>query len=676
MRYTFLIFIFLFVGCLLIKGQTSYDTLTISKEIDEVVVVQQRSARFIETTGSQLVVNMSEIASIPKFLGTSDPLRYIQSLPGVQTNNETTVGIYIQGCDDYQTLTSINKAPIYYPNHLLGLYSTFISPHFTTMTMEQSEHDGTMENRVGGLVDMTTHHCQPSRFKMEGNIGLVNSDLTLAIPCGKQSALWLSGRASYINMLYGKWLSMDGMDIRYGFQDGNITYSIHPNERDEILFSGFYSRDKIGVAVSEAVNVGVLWYNAMGQIMWKRQLSDGDFCSTMSYSGFENTIAVKSPFADVSTLAGWASLDWKNRWNKQLGDHFKLQTAVDYAHYFYQPLGFQQSGIADMDSTFFYPMSHADELSAGVDWTHYVCSWFDYSVGLHGSIYHKDKFYGSLDPRLSFRFQPAENHEISLHIGTYSQYFHKAGLTGGGLPTDFFMAADSLFKPEHAIATNLRYTVSFLNGQLLLQTEAYFKQLYGVVESTGNILQLVNHGFQYEDCLIVGAGRNYGLNVLLQRTRGVVTGYISYSLGWARRKLPALDGIEEYIYAASHERRHDLNIVLNARFAKRWNIGAQFVLASGLPYTKAEEAYMLNGQMICRYSTFNGAHMGLYNRLDLSCSCDIIKKNGHELGINISLYNVYCYKNQQFVVYRENLQPIYGTMMSTIIPSLSIYGKF
>lgn len=666
----------LFIGCLLSQGQTSYDTITISKEIEEVVIVQQRSSRFVETAGSQLVVNMAEIASMPKFLGTSDPIRYIQSLPGVQTNNETTAGIYVQGCDDYQTLTSINGAPIYYPNHLLGLYSTFIAPHFTTMTLEQAEHSGTMENRVGGLVNMTTHHRQPSRFQMEGNIGLVNSDMTLAIPCGKKSALWLSGRASYINMLYGKWLSMDGMDIRYGFGDGNITYAIHPNEKDEILFSGFYSRDKMGITVSEAAKVGVVWYNAMGQVAWNRQLADGDFRSTMSYSGFENNIVVKSPLADVQTLAGWASLDWKNRWTKQFSDHYLLQTAIDYAHYFYTPLGFEQSGITSMDSTFLYPMSHADEVSVGADWTHYVCHWFDYSIGIHGSFYHRDKCYGAVDPRLTFRFQPAENHEISLHAGTYTQYFHKAGLTGGGLPTDFFMAADSLFAPERAIATNLRYTASFLNGQLFLQAEAYFKQLYGIVESTGNILQLVNHGFQYEDCLIRGDGRNYGLNLLLQRTRGIVTGYVSYSLSWARRKLPTLDGIDEYIYAASHERRHDLNIVLNAQFAKRWNIGAQFVLASGLPYTKAEEAYMLNGQMICRYSTFNGAHMGLYNRLDLSCSCDIIKKKNHELGINISLYNVYCHKNQQFVVYRENLRPIQGTTLSTIIPSVSIYGKF
>ena len=166
------------------------------------------------------------------------------------------------------------------------------------------------------------------------------------------------------------------------------------------------------------------------------------------------------------------------------------------------------------------------------------------------------------------------------------------------------------------------------------------------------------------------------MNLMLQKNSGVLTGYITYSLGWAKRKLPALDGSNKYIYAASHERRHDLNIVLNARFAKRWTVGSQFVLASGLPYTLAYEAYMLNGNMICRYSVFNGAHMPLYNRLDLSCSCDIIKTSEHELGINLSLYNVYCHKNAQFVVYRENLRPIIGSSLSIIIPSISIYGRF
>jgi hypothetical protein len=534
-----------------------------------------------------------------------------------------------------------------------------------------------MENRIGGLVNVETHHLQPQRFSLQGNIGIVNSDATLTIPCGKKSALWLSGRASYINLLYSKWLQVDGIGLGYNFWDTNLTYAIHPTEKDEIVLTGFFSRDNISVADSANFGVGVHWYNAVGSAYWNRRLKAGNWRTSISYSGFDNRISVDASAADVETKAGWASLDIKNRLSKSLRDDLMLNASADYTHYFYLPLQFTSQGsIGILEIPKAKPMQYGEEASLGADLRHTVNHYFAYHAGLHASIYHNDQTYFGIDPRITFQFTPAENHEITLHGGCYTQYFHKAGLTGGGLPTDFFLLADSTLKPERAIGTSLRYSASFLNKRWTIQAEGYFKQIYGVVESLGNIIQLINQGFDYEKYLITGDGRNYGMNLMLQKNSGILTGYVSYSLGWARRKLPALDGRNDYIYAASHERRHDLNIVLNARFAKRWTVGGQFVLASGLPYTKAEEAYMLNGNMICRYSTFNGAHMPLYNRLDLSCSCDIIKTPEHELGINLSLYNVYCYKNAQFVVYRENLKPIYGTSLSIIIPSISIYGKF
>ena len=672
-----IILLILLVGHLSLKGQVTSDSVTINKRLDEVTVLQQKTQSIVELRGNKMVVEMSAISQMPKFLGTSDPVRYLQSLAGISTNNETSAGIYIQGCDDYQTLTTINGAPVYYPNHLLGLYSTFISPHFSTMTVEQTEHRGTMENRIGGLVNVETHHLQPQRFGLEGNLGLVNSDATLTIPCGKKSALWLSGRASYINLLYGKWLRIEDIDLGYNFWDANLTYAIHPTEKDEIVLTGFFCRDKITVNDSSTFGVGIRWYNAVGSIYWNRRLKAGNWRTSISYSGFDNRISVDAVVADVQTQALWASLDIKNRLSKRLRDDLFFNASADYTHYFYLPLQFTAHGsIGVLDLPIAKPLQYGEEASLGADLRHDVNHYFSYNAGLHASVYHNDQTYFGLDPRISFQFTPAEDHEITLHGGCYTQYFHKAALTGGGLPSDFFFLADSTLSPERAISTSLRYSASFLKKKWTLQVEGYFKQIYGVVESLGNIVQLINQGFDYEKYLIKGDGRNYGMNFMLQKNSGVLTGYITYSLGWAKRKLPALDGSNKYIYAASHERRHDLNIVLNARFAKRWTVGSQFVLASGLPYTLAYEAYMLNGNMICRYSVFNGAHMPLYNRLDLSCSCDIIKTSEHELGINLSLYNVYCHKNAQFVVYRDNLKPIVGSSLSTIIPSISIYGKF
>lgn len=674
-----LIVILLFCSSLSLFGQTVADSSgTVRRELDEIEVVQQRSVSFVEQTPERLVVNMSDVQSMPKFLGTSDPVRYIESLPSVQTNNESSAGIHIQGCDDYQSLVSINNVPVYYPNHLMGLYSTFIAPHFRSMTLETTAHNGLMDNRIGGWVDFRTPPFVPRRFGFEGNIGIVNSDLTFDIPIGTKHALWISARSSYINWLYGKFLKVSDYSIRYHFMDFNLTYLGQLTDRDKLSVTGFYNRDNLRVFNDASVSLRFPWQNIVGAASWEHTLDKGKWQTTAYYSSFDNALDASLDSARVLTSERFASAGLKNRFDYRVRDNMTVAASLDYTHYINLPLDYSLRGIATFDTDGEkYATEHADELSLGANWRHEVCPWFVYDAGLHLSGYlHDGQLFGGIDPRVTFRFIPHPDHVIALHYGRYHQYFHKSGLTGGGLPTDFFFQASDKFRPEEAHALSLKYIASFLQNRYLLSAEVYFKQIYNIAESTGSILQLLNKRFSFDDYIVTGNGRNYGLNLMFQRTRGIVTGYVSYSLGWARRSLPGLEGFTDYRYAASSERRHDLKIVLNSRFAKRWNVSAMFVLATGLPYTKAEEAYVLNGQLICRYSGYNGAHMPLYHRLDLSCSCDIIKTPEHELGINLSLYNTYAHKNAQFVLYDTSLKPSYGTTLSTIIPSISIYGKF
>ncbi|MBD5397035.1 hypothetical protein HDR62_02685, partial [bacterium] len=116
------ILLFLTVGTHLYP-QTGADSLffILPQNLKEVSISGHRIKSLVENEGTQMRINIQEISKLPRFMGQSDPLRYLHTIAGVQTNNEATAGIYIQGCDDSQTLLSINGAPIYYPNHLLGL---------------------------------------------------------------------------------------------------------------------------------------------------------------------------------------------------------------------------------------------------------------------------------------------------------------------------------------------------------------------------------------------------------------------------------------------------------------------------------------------------------------------------------------------------------------------------
>ena len=667
-----LIVLLLFGGSLSVCGQTAADTITISKSLDEVEIIQNRAATFVERDGSQMVVAADELKEMPKFLGTSDPIRYMQSLAGIQTNNETSTGLHIQGCEDYQTLVSINAAPIYYPNHPLGLFSTFIAPHFESITIEQAEHSGTMGNRIGGRVDFETQHNQPKRFSMEGNLGLISADLSMAIPCSKKHSLFLSARTSYINWLYGKLLKIrEDYALRYHFMDYNLTYAGQLTDKDELVISGFYSRDKINLNMD--IDIGaelpISWQNITGSAYWNHRDNWGNWRTSVYYSSFDNAIQVASGLADVQTDALFSSVGIKNKVDLPLTDAITFSASADYEHYIVRPLFFRLKGINTFESeTEPRHYEHADEAGVGANIRHDVRPWFAYEIGFYASLYaHQSKTYLALDPRATLHFYPAEHHELALHYGMYHQNFHKAGLVSGGMPMDFMMLATENFQPEWSHSVNLRYTADFLNKQYNISAELYFKQMYNTLESTGNVLQLLNQPFSYDVYMKRSDGRNWGLNVMFQRSRGIVTGYISYTLGWALRRMPDLEGIQEYVYPASHERRHDLKIVLNSQFAKRWHIGAMFVLASGIPYTKPEEVYVFNGDLFFRYGRHNGANVPLYHRLDISASCDIIKKNEHELGINVSIYNVYAHKNVQFMMYTPQI---------SIVPSISIYGKF
>ena len=668
-------------GSLSLFGQTAADSsITIVKQLEDVEVVQQRSRSSVVHSAERLTVDATQIQHMPKFLGTADPIRYLQSLAGVQTNNETTTGVHVHGCDDYQTLVSINDAPVFYPNHLLGLYSTFISPHFHTIEMEQAEHRATVANRVGGWVDFHTFADQPKRFSFEGNIGLVNSDITFIIPMGGKHALWISARSSYINWLYGKFLKMENYNIRYHFMDFNLTYAGQLSRRDRLVITGFYNRDKMRLFSDDSkTDITFPWQNIVGSAYWNHRLDEGNWRTTVYYSHFDNALDVAADSMTVKTNEHFAVTGMKNRFDYDLPHDISLSVGVEYEHYFSRPLAFVMKGSEMFNTESEQPqLAHADEVSAAIDMRHEVCPWFAYNSGVRfsGFINPGQRFQWGVDPRVALHFRPAKDHDISVHYGIYHQYFHKTGLTGGGLPTDFFFLASDKFKPEMAHSVSLKYVCSFYHKQYSVSAEMYFKQIYNIAESTGNVLQVLNKQFSYDDYIVTGDGRNYGLNVMFLRNSGIVTGYVSYTLGWARRKLPGLEGFTDYRYAASSERRHDLKVVINSHFAKRWHISGMFVLATGLPYTRAEEAYMLNGQLVCRYSTFNGAHLPLYHRLDISCSCDIIKTPEHELGVNLSIYNVYAHKNAQFMMYRDDLKPIYGQMLPSFIPSISIYGKF
>ena len=674
---------FLFVILLFVISGGSYadtipaDTFPMQQaELDEIIIVEKKHIPLMRDSNSMLTIDIKGLDVLPRFLGTVNPMRYLQTLSGVQTNSETTAGIYIQGCDDYHTILSINGAPIYYPNHLLGLFSPFISAHFQSMNVEKSAHSAIFPNRLGGGVELVPNTNFERTIGVDGNIGLIGAEITVPMSIGKKSDLFLSARLSYIELLYSNLLNFGGYQSNYDFQDFNATYSYRPTDSDELTLSAYYGMDRLDVNDSiSTIDIGVRWSNLATSLSWQHQFGNASWRTQAHFSGFKNFVDVNELLMRVNASSALASAGVKSDVEVDIRSDLKLVSGLEYNLFFNNPLSFLSDGVSPSNDSVL-GLKHLNEISLFVDYKHFVSKYFHYAFGLRPSLWLSadGQRFAAISPRLSLDFPLHRFHSIKLHGGVYFQALHKAGLSDGGLPTDFFFLSDRFNVPESAHSLSLAYNGEFINRAYSLSVELYFKQLHNVVESTSNILEMLNTGFDYQSGLLVGKGRNYGLNLMFCKNKGYLKGYVSYTLGWAMRNFDSLaDG---YVIRARHDRRHNLVVVLNSQLSKRWSVGAMFVLASGAPYTEPQMAYLLNGRVMYEFGVHNGASMPLYHRLDLSANYSIIKSQHRELGLNLSLYNVYAHKNVQFVLPTSEFSMREVSFFATIIPSLSFFFSF
>ena len=642
--------------------------------LDEIIVEENPERNILSSQGNALKFDMQGIKNLPNFLGTADPIKYLQTLPGINTNNELQSGLHIHGCDDYHNIVTINGAPIYYPNHLLGLFSPFIPEHFTSIDVEKSNHSGDFTNRIGGNVSLHTKYKDLKKWNISANIGLIGVDATVGVPLAKNHNLFISARASLISLIYSKLLSFQNLDFKYDFQDYNLTYSFN-GKNDEVVLSGYYGRDVLKLDEGTILLAGKInWSNLTSSIKWRHYFENGDLNTVVHFSGFTNKINAGAMNSAVASDANIASYGVNSVYSAPINDKLFYKVGLEYQHLFNKPMKVDISGLQG-EGTYQY-LHNADETSIFTTLSHQVVNWFSYNISLRGSWFaNKSDHFGALDPRLSLIFKIQNSHIIKLHYGRYHQYIHKAGLIEGGLPTDFFFLSDNKYKPEESHSASISWKYNIANGKYSVSTEVYFKQLYNLIDAKTNIVDLISKGFDYTQDIVTGNGRNYGLDIMLSKQTGIITGYISYSLGRALRMYPEL-GIYEYTCPSDYERIHDLNLVLNARINKNWNVGCSFVLCSGTPYTRPEHAYILNGTTVCEYGPLNGSNLPLYHRLDLSAGYWIINKNNQELSINLSIYNVYAHKNVQFMFLSDDLYLAKGSLLGTIIPSINIFLKF
>ena len=638
--------------------------------LDSTTLVLHRHASAVKRVSSQVAeIDLSMIQTLPQILGNTDPVNFIKNLPGVQTGSEYDSGIHIQGCDNAHNDISLAGVPIYGVNHLFGLFSTFNPAHFTHMSFSKSS-DG---NRLGGSLRMELPDTLNREHFGDLSVGIMSAQGTLGSKLGKNSHLRLSARQSYMNLLYKRWLKIEHNPIKYGFGDYNLSWQYRLTDKDRIWVEGYFGQDQTTVAEYKfGVNIDMHWGNFVGAVHWKRDGDEMDQHHILFSSGyfFDGHMAQNESALSMDSYI-WTSgykgtVNWRNfHWGADVNLYKILpQCPTPTGDYYILSQTPEKQTALETVLKAGYSRTFAEQwnVKADIRSTYYVSPEMQYDL--------------ACSPAVAVSYNAWHLGKVTASYGWNHQYLFQAGVTNIGLPVEFWFAAGKHSLPQSAQSADLSYDVNLFHGAVALSAGAYYKRLYNQIEYKGDIFDFFNANYDLDKLLLKGDGWNYGLNLMVHKQTGNLTGWVSYSLGRSLRRFDNKD--YSGIYPANHERVHEMNAVCSYQ-KDRWNFSSTMVYASGVPFTPPEYYYVSAGQIMTKPAEHNSSRMRPYIRMDASATYTIAKTDSQESGVNFSLYNVMGRKNDVMYRLRYNDGKYSYDRLGFFlrwVPSISYYHKF
>jgi ferric enterobactin receptor len=281
------------------------------------------------------------------------------------------------------------------------------------------------------------------------------------------------------------------------------------------------------------------------------------------------------------------------------------------------------------------------------------------TIGGRGVHYDKtSKLY--LEPRASLMYSLSERVKLKGAWGHYHQFVNRISnenvLEGG---RDFWLLADEEMTPnfaEHYIGG-----ASYETDDFLFDVEGYYKDLDDLLEYTRRVQYVFRNGRREEvgRGFFQGQGSAKGIDVLLQKKRGKLNGWLGYSYGKVEHTFP--DFNSGLTFPASHDRTHEINLVGKYRLGD-WELAATWVYATGKAYTAPISQYyvdLLDGSEFSyiHVSDKNSQRLPNYHRLDFSISRSFYFDTTKWVA-GFSLFNLYNNKNVWYRQYDLDVQPV------------------
>lgn len=690
--------------------------------LPELVIPSQNETETREQkSGSPTYMNMKELRTLPMPGGEADLLRQTALQPGIQTGADGLGGLHVRGGNADQNLFLLDDVPVYSPSHALGLFSIFNPSTVSSVRLWKGDFPARYSGRASSVLDVRTRDGDSQHFRGEVSSGLFASSAVVEGPLKRDKASFLlGGRMTYFDPWVdffskrGNLLTFSGDAVKYRFFDSNLKLNYTLGDRDRVFFSFYRGGDRFKNSfqqsyddpngyITDQSDLATNWGNSIAALRWNHLLRENLFTNTtIRYSRFiyQSSLGFRSnilyPNGKQFVLANYGQLyqtlirDWsgKTDFTFYVSDALTLRWGAAYTAHGFQPgalsANFLQPGQTqeNVDSLANILLNNerldADEAEAYFDAEIDIAKNWRLEAGTNGSVFQtKNTNYRILQPRFRLRRSGPQGWNQWAGWHRMAQNLHQIGSFNVSLPFELWVPSTRRVPPEIVWQTSAG--IGWQNKDWAWQLEGYYKKMGRVLTFIASNDALFSGGAidasGWEDRIALGTGTSKGLELVLEKTSGKLTGSIAYTLSETNRFFPDLNAGRPFPFR--FDRRHDVKVTVRQQIFKWLEADVVWAVASGNPITLAgvkfrhESVEGAVSRDVYFYTEVNGYRLPVYHRLDaaLNASWGKAGRNGLQIGV----YNAYNRANP-FYLYVDAGSSIKGKAIQyTLLPVLPVF---
>lgn len=672
--------------------------LTPNIMLEEFEVTSKMGEELVNKTEMSVIdLPVKKVKNIPVLMGEADILKTIQLLPGVQSGNEGTSGIYVRGGGPDQNLFLLDGVPVYNTAHLFGMFSVFNPDALSSVKLIKGGFPAQYGGRLSSVVDVKMREGNMKELHGEGSVGLVAAKFNIEGPIKKDKTSFLvSGRRTYIDLLaipvlavFKKKEDFEKLRAGYNFFDANVKLNLIFNDKNRLFLSFYSGRDLAKFKLKESYNYkdyhfenyqditlktnkenkfNLNWGNITSSLRWNHIFTNKLFSNTtLVYSNykFNTKIGYQSDTyimpidtllshekTDLLYTSGIEDFGAKIDFDYIPHHSHLIKFGINYLFHRFKP-GVHIINLVDNEDRFEYKAGNefvnASEFFAYVQDNWNIANFLKANIGVHYSGFLvKNKYYHSIQPRATLNFLLNKRMSIKASYASMNQYIHLLTNSTIGLPTDLWVPTTDSIKPQlaHQFALGWNYNI---DDNWDVSIEGFYKTMDNLLEyKEGSSFMSINSG--WEEKVLQGKGWSYGAEIFVRKNYGKLTGWVGYTLSWAYRQFEEINFGEKFPYR--YDRRHDVSIVASYSINDRIKLNATWVFGTGNAVTLSSQVYEnlidnvndVEYSDIQYYSSRNGYRMPNYHRLDFAANFSKPKSWGERVW-TVGIYNVYNHMN-------------------------------